>query len=104
LPGATILITQYSLHCLTELRESCLIFWDPKSATKGLQIQVVVQKAGDSKYGTVIGQIHIKCAISSEALAELFYARDGTLAIGVSHLFNISSLKYAKVGDVAFGE
>ncbi|KAH7081660.1 polysaccharide lyase family 7 protein [Paraphoma chrysanthemicola] len=96
--------TTNSKHCRTELRESNPNSWDPKGSTNRLTVQLAVPKPDDSKYGTVIGQVKIDGSISKKPLAELFYAKDGTLTIGVSQIPNVSSLKMTKVGHVAVGE
>jgi hypothetical protein len=96
--------TENSQHCRTELRESSPVSWDPKAKTNILQVQLAVQKADDSKYGTVVGQIHVDGTVSKKPVAELFYAQDGTLTFGVSQVPDVSSLKYTKVGNVAVGD
>lgn len=96
--------TPNSQHCRTELREQNPESWDPKSKTNKLTAQLQVTKPDDSKYGTVIGQVKIDGSISTKPLAELFYAQDGTLRIGVSQIPDVSSLKMTEVGHVPVGD
>tara|TARA_R110002003_G_scaffold104_31_gene8472 strand:- start:6072 stop:6893 length:822 start_codon:yes stop_codon:yes gene_type:complete len=102
--SAGCVTTANSKHCRTELRESSPASWDPKGATNRLTVQLLVPKPDDSKYGTVIGQVKIDGNISTKPLAELFYAKDGTLRIGVSQIPDVSSLKMTEIGHVDVGE
>jgi hypothetical protein len=96
--------TPNSKHCRTELRESSPRSWDPKSSTNSLNVQVAVTKPDDGKYGTVVGQVKIDDDVSKKPLAELFYAQDGTIRIGVSQIPDEPSLKMTEVGHVAVGQ
>ncbi|KAF2031037.1 alginate lyase 2 [Setomelanomma holmii] len=96
--------TENSKHCRTELRESSPDSWDPKASTNSLTVQLAVTKPDDSKYGTVIGQVKIDGDVSTKPLAELFYAQDGTVRIGVSQIPDVSSLKMTEVGHVSVGQ
>ncbi|KAH8725529.1 alginate lyase 2 [Phaeosphaeriaceae sp. PMI808] len=96
--------TTNSKHCRTELRESNPNSWDPKRSVNSLKVKLAVPKPDDSKYGTVVGQIKIDDSVSKKPLAELFYAKDGTLTIGVSQIFDVSSLKMTEVGHVDVGK
>jgi hypothetical protein len=92
-----------SKHCRTELREASPISWSPKSATNRLSVKLTVPKADDSKYGTVIGQIHVDDKISTKPICELFINKAGELTLGVEQIPDTSSLKMNKVGSVAVG-
>jgi hypothetical protein len=96
--------TPNSKHCRTELRESSPKSWDPSTLTNILRVRVAVTQPDDSKYGTVIGQVKIDDAVSTKPLAELFFAQDGTVRIGVSQIPDVSSLKMTEVGKVGVGE
>jgi hypothetical protein len=106
-PGSTstsdCVTTANSTHCRTELRESSPKFWNPNGKTNSLKVQLAVKKPDDGKYGTVIGQVKIDESTSSKPLAELFYAQDGTLRMGVSQVPDVSSLKMTEVGHVTVG-
>jgi hypothetical protein len=106
-PGSTLtsgcVTTANSTHCRTELRESSPKSWNPSSKTNSLKVQLAVKKPDDGKYGTVVGQIKIDETVSNKPLAELFYAQDGTLRIGVSQIPDKSSLKMTEVGHVTVG-
>jgi hypothetical protein len=95
--------TKNSKHCRTELRESEPRSWDPKHSTNSLSVQLAVTKPDDSQYGTVIGQIKVDDDISKKPVAELYYAQDGTIRLGVSKAPDVSSLKWSQVGHVAVG-
>lgn len=92
-----------SKHCRTELRESSPNSWSPKSATNRLVVKLTVPKADDSKYGTVIGQIHVDDSISTKPICELFINQSGELTLGVEQIPDTSSLKMNKVGSVTPG-
>jgi hypothetical protein len=102
-PGSHCVTTQNSQHCRTELRESSPRSWDPETPINSLKVELAVVKADNSKYGTVIGQVKVDGDVSTKPLAEVFYARDGTIRIGVSQVPNVSSLKMGEVGHVAVG-
>ncbi|KAH7410174.1 polysaccharide lyase family 7 protein [Phaeosphaeria sp. MPI-PUGE-AT-0046c] len=102
--SAGCVTTPNSQHCRTELREQNPDSWDPKSKTNKLSAQLEVTKPDGSKYGTVVGQVKIDNSVSTKPLAELFYAQDGTIRIGVSQIPDVSSLKMTEVGHVAVGE
>jgi hypothetical protein len=106
-PGSTLtsncVTTANSTHCRTELRESSPKSWNPNGKPNSLKVQLAVKKPDDGKYGTVIGQVKIDETISSKPLAELFYAQDGTLRMGVSQVRDVSSLKMTDVGFVTVG-
>ncbi|KAF2878101.1 polysaccharide lyase family 7 protein [Massariosphaeria phaeospora] len=92
--------TPNSKHCRTELREAKPDSWSPKGATNRLNVQLQVQQADDSKYGTVIGQVKVDDSVSKKPLCELFYSKDGTLTMGVSQIPDVSSLKMQQIGKV----
>jgi hypothetical protein len=92
-----------SKHCRTELRESSPDSWSPTSATNRLSVQLTVPKADDSKYGTVIGQIHVDDSISTKPICELFINQQGGLTMGVEQIPDTSSLEMTEVGSVAEG-
>jgi hypothetical protein len=102
-PGSGCVTTQNSQHCRTELRESAPRSWDPEAQINSMKVELAVVKADNSKYGTVIGQVKIDGDVSTKPLAEVFYARDGTIRIGVSQVPNVSSLKMSEVGSIAVG-
>lgn len=97
--------TANSQHCRTELRESSPSkSWNPASKTNSLKVTLAVKKPDDSKYGTVIGQVKVDDDVSKKPLAELFYAQDGAIRIGVSQIPDVSSLKMSDAGHVAVGK
>ncbi|KAF2799925.1 polysaccharide lyase family 7 protein [Melanomma pulvis-pyrius CBS 109.77] len=90
-----------SKHCRTELRESNPNSWSPKSAVNRLKVKLSVPKADDSKYGTVIGQIHVDDSVSTKPVCELFINKSGQITMGVEQIPNTSSLKMTKIQSVA---
>jgi hypothetical protein len=77
--------TPHSKHCRTELREvdpssGELISWDPKSSPNRLDVTLNVTTPDDSRYGTVIGQIHID---GIKPVCELYYNSTGHINMGV---------------------
>ncbi|KAG9231359.1 family 7 polysaccharide lyase [Amylocarpus encephaloides] len=95
--------TKNSKHCRTELRESNPNSWDPKAATNKLSATLTVVTADDSKYGTVVGQIHIDDSISSKPVCELYYSKSGKLTMGVEKTRAGGSSVYTEVGNVPVG-
>ncbi|MCJ1441870.1 MAG: hypothetical protein MMC23_002362 [Stictis urceolatum] len=95
--------TPNSLHCRTELRESSPDKWDPTASTNVLKATLTVITADDSKYGTVVGQIHIDDDISSKPVCELYYNEDGTIQMGVEQTRDGGNSKYTTVGNVPVG-
>lgn len=95
--------TPNSDHCRTELREIKPSSWDPKKNTNRLKVEVKVKVPDDSKWGTVIGQVKIEDKTSKKPLCELFYNKNGEITLGVSQIFDKSSLKFSKIADVPVG-
>jgi hypothetical protein len=80
--------TPNSTHCRTELREvnpntGNPTSWSPYAATNRLKATLAVEAADNSRYGTVIGQIHIDDSISTKPVCELYYDQYGNITIGV---------------------
>lgn len=97
--------TPNSKHCRTELREmdpssGDAASWDPNAATNRLSATLTVVKADNSKYGTVIGQIHIDDSVSSKPVCELYYSQDGDLTMGVEQTRSGGNEVMTKVGNV----
>jgi hypothetical protein len=107
--SAKCVTTANSLHCRTELREvdpktGQTTSWDPKSTTVNrLTAKLTVVKADDSKFGTVVGQIHIDDTISSKPICELYYTSKGDLSIGVEHTQAGGNQTHTALGNVAPG-
>jgi Alginate lyase len=95
--------TANSLHCRTELRESNPSSWDPNSGTNRLTVSLAVPQPDDSKYGTVIGQIHIDDSVSTKPVCELYYNSDGDLTMGVEQTRSGGNEVFTVVGNVAVG-
>lgn len=96
--------TPNSKHCRTELRESQPRSWDPKDSLNRMKVNLRVPIADDSKYGTVVGQIHVDDKVSSKPVCELFHNQNGVLTMGVSQIVNKSSLKMTEIGRVGKNE
>ncbi|KAF4637751.1 hypothetical protein G7Y89_g320 [Cudoniella acicularis] len=96
--------TKNSLHCRTELRESTPASWSPNAATNRLQVTLVVPTPDDSKYGTVIGQIHIDDSISSKPVCELYYNKSGVLTMGVEKTRKGGDENYTEIATVPVGQ
>merc|ERR1712137_957673 len=75
--------TTNSQHCRTELRETSPSSWSPWDSTNRLKVSLIVEQPDNSKYGTVIGQIHIDDSVSSKPVCELYYSQQGDLTMGV---------------------
>jgi Alginate lyase len=94
--------TANSQHCRTELRETQPASWDPSAATNRLTVDLKVVQADDSKYGTVIGQIHMT---GTPPLLELYYAKDGSITAGVQQSRSQGTQKEGiLVGNVPLGQ
>lgn len=94
--------TPNSKHCRTELRENDS--WSPDDDTNRLRVTLSVPTPDDSKYGTVIGQIHIDDSISSKPVAELYYSQSGDLHMGVEQTRSGGNEVFTKVGNVSIGK
>jgi len=101
---STCVTTPNSKHCRTELRENSPRSWDPKKSINRLVSELVVIKADDSKYGTVVGQIHVDDKVSKKPVCELFVNKQGVVTMGVEQVPNTSSLKMTKVGKIDIGK
>jgi hypothetical protein len=95
--------TKNSKHCRTELRESSPSSWDPNAATNKLSATLAVPVPDDSKYGTVVGQIHIDDSVSTKPVCELYYNQSGVLTMGVEKTRAGGDSNYTIVGNVAVG-
>ncbi|KAF2478034.1 alginate lyase 2 [Lindgomyces ingoldianus] len=98
--SAGCVTTSGSKHCRTELREVNPSSWDPRKQVNRLKAKLSVPTPDDSKYGTVIGQIHVDDSVSSKPVCELFYNKNGDIAMGVEQIPDESSLKYTAIGNV----
>jgi hypothetical protein len=105
-PDATGCVTsKNSKHCRTELREvSPAKSWDPKNEVNRLKAKLAVVQADNSKWGTVVGQIHVDDDVSNKPVCELFYNANGDVTMGVEQIPDESSLEYTKVGHVDLGK
>ncbi|KAL1983782.1 hypothetical protein VTN96DRAFT_9868 [Rasamsonia emersonii] len=97
--------TPNSQHCRTELREmdpssGAAASWDPNAATNRLSATLTVVQADNSKYGTVIGQVHIDDSVSSKPVCELYYSQNGDLTMGVEQTRSGGNEVMTKVGNV----
>jgi hypothetical protein len=97
-PFGVCVTTANSKHCRTELREAKPSSWDPKAPTNRLKVKLAVPQADDSKYGTVVGQIHVDDKISTKPICELFINQEGEMTMGVEQVPNESSLKMTDLG------
>lgn len=95
--------TKNSLHCRSELREIAPASWDPNGSRNQLNATLTVITADDGRYGTVVGQIHIDEAISSNPVAELYYSKAGDLTMGVEMNRDGGKSVYTPVGNVPVG-
>jgi hypothetical protein len=101
-PAQTGCVTwKESKHCRTELRENKS--WDPYAATNRLAVTLAVLQPDDSGHGTVMGQIHIRNDISVRPVAELYYNKNGDIAIGVEQTRAGGSLTFTSIGHVPVG-
>jgi hypothetical protein len=93
--------TPHSKHCRSELREQATGGWSPSAGKNRLRATVSVPKPDDSKYGTVVGQIHVDedkdSSHSTKPVCELYYNKSGDLVMGVQQTPNVSSQKVSKV-------
>jgi hypothetical protein len=95
--------TAHSEHCRTELRESNPSSWDPNSGTNRLTVSLAVPQPDNSKYGTVIGQVHIDDSVSTKPVCELYYNSGGDLTMGVEQTRSGGDSVFTVVGNVAVG-
>jgi hypothetical protein len=95
--------TTNSKHCRTELREQNPSKWSPWSGTNRLTATLSVPTPDDSKYGTVIGQIHIDDSISSKPVCELYYSNKGVLTMGVEKTRDGGSSVYTVIDTISVG-
>ncbi|KAI9163914.1 hypothetical protein HJFPF1_05546 [Paramyrothecium foliicola] len=72
--------TPNSKHCRTEFRENSPSKWSPFGAVNRLFGDLKVVKNDDE---ICVGQIHIDDSISHKPVAELYYASNGRLSMGV---------------------
>lgn len=93
--------TPNSQHCRTELREDKS--WSPNDATNKLSASLAVPTPDNSKYGTVIGQVHIDDSVSTKPVCELYYNTSGDLTMGVEQTRSGGNEVMTKVGNVAVG-
>ncbi|KAH6626691.1 polysaccharide lyase family 7 protein [Chaetomium sp. MPI-SDFR-AT-0129] len=105
--SAQCVTTPNSKHCRTELREvnpsnGQPASWDPKAATNRLFGRLLATSTGD-KSGTVVGQIHIDDSVSTKPVAELYYAANGDLSMGVEQTRDGGNQIVKKVGNVPVG-
>lgn len=92
--------TPNSKHCRTELREVKPASWSPRAKTNRLVGELkVTQNDGE----ICIGQIHIKDAISTKPVAELYYNARGDLAMGVNTCRTCGQ-KRTPIGNVPQGQ
>ena len=102
-PAKTGCITyKESKHCRTELRENRS--WDPNANTNRLAVTLAVVQPDSSGHGTVIGQIHINNGISLKPVAELYFNKNGDIAIGVEKTRAGNSLQFTTLGNVKVGQ
>ena len=94
--------TANSEHCRTELAENDS--WSPSASTNRLSVSLLVPTPDDSKYGTVIGQIHIEESVSVKPVCELYYSSSGDLHIGVEQTRAGGNEVVTYVGNVAVGQ
>jgi hypothetical protein len=97
--------TPHSLHCRTELQEmnpstGGEASWDPNASKNRLLATLTVTQADNSKYGTVIGQIHIDDNISSKPVCELYYSQNGDMTMGVEQTRSGGNEVMTHVGHV----
>lgn len=93
--------TPGSTHCRTELAENSS--WSPNDSTNKLTVSLAVPTPDNSKYGTVIGQIHMDSSVSSKPVCELYYNSAGVLTMGVEQTITGGDEKFTQVGTVAVG-
>jgi len=100
--------TAHSTHCRTELREVSLngsvTSWDPQAKTNRLRARLAVPQPDDSKFGTVVGQIHIDDTISTKPVCELYYSSQGELTMGVEQTRAGGNEVSTSVGVVPVGK
>lgn len=92
--------TSNSEHCRTELREINPPNWDPNASINRLSVSLAVPVPDKSRYGTVIGQIHIDNSISSKPVCELYYSSSGDLNMGVEQTRGGRDEKIMYIGNV----
>ena len=95
--------TPNSNFCRTELREEDPTSWDPKAATNRLSATVTVVKADNSKYGTIIGQIHMDSSVSTYPVAKLYCSSTGSLSVGVHKSISGGTEYHTSFGTIPLG-
>jgi hypothetical protein len=93
--------TPNSTHCRTELAETSS--WSPNNATNRMKATLAVTVPDNSKYGTVVGQIHMDSSVSTKPVCELYYAQNGDIHMGVEQTRAGDDEKFTYLGNVPVG-
>ncbi|KAF2152790.1 polysaccharide lyase family 7 protein [Myriangium duriaei CBS 260.36] len=90
-----------SKHCRTEFHEADS--WQPTAKRNRLLASLSVPVPDNSKYGTVIGQIHIDKTVSIRPVCLLLYNSKGDITFAVEKTRDGGDSTNSKVGNVKVG-
>ena len=68
-----------------------------------MKATLAVTVPDNSKYGTVVGQIHMDSSVSTKPVCELYYAQNGDINIGVEQTRSGNDEVFTYLGNVPVG-